>query len=81
MSADNVGKAGYGAIRMIYDVLRFDAAPFSYSLAFEDRITLVCGNGATGRTFLYRMLEGLRFAEEYRAIRLFEKMQGQVYRN
>lgn len=66
---------------MIYDVLRVDAAPFSYSLAFEDRITLVRGNGATGRTFLYRMLEGLRFAEEYRAMRLFDYKTDDFHEN
>lgn len=56
---------------MVYDVLKFDAAPFSYALAFEDRITLVRGDGATGRTFLYCTLESLRLAEEYRAMKLF----------
>ena len=42
---------------MVYETVRFDAAPFSYSLSFEDRITLVRGDSATGKTFLYQMLE------------------------
>ena len=56
---------------MVYKTVRFDAAPFSYSLSFEDRITLVRGDSATGKTFLYQMLEDHRMTEEYRAIRLF----------
>ena len=60
-----------GGSGMVYKTVRFDAAPFSYSLSFEDRITLVRGDSATGKTVLYQMLEDLRMTVEYRAIRLF----------
>ena len=53
---------------MIYNTIKFDAAPFSYSLEFADRITLVRGDSATGKTYLYQMLEDLRLLEEYQAI-------------
>lgn len=56
---------------MIYNVVRFQAVPFSYILEFVDRITLVRGDSATGKTCLYQMLEDLRLTEEYRAIKLF----------
>lgn len=56
---------------MIYDTVRFQAAPFSYVLEFADRITLVRGDSATGKTYLYQMLEDLRMTEEYQAIKLF----------
>lgn len=56
---------------MIYNLIEFQAFPFSYSLRFEDRITLVRGDSATGKTFLYQMLEDLRLTKEYGAIRLF----------
>lgn len=56
---------------MIYNNIAFDAAPFSYDLRFEDRITLVGGDSGTGKTFLYEMLEDLRLTEPYRAIKLF----------
>ncbi|MCI9634133.1 MAG: ATPase [Ruminococcus sp.] len=56
---------------MIYNTIRFQAAPFLYSLEFTERITLVRGDSATGKTYLYQMLEDLRLTEEYRAIKLF----------
>jgi len=56
---------------MIYDTIEFQAAPFSYFLAFFDRITLVRGDSATGKTYLYQMLEDLRMTKEYQAIKLF----------
>ena len=48
-----------------------DAAPFSYDLVFDDRITLVGGDSGTGKTVLYEMLEDLRLTDEYQAIKLF----------
>ncbi len=56
---------------MIYDVIKFEADPFSYFLEFSDRITLVRGDSATGKTYLYQMLEDLRMTKEYQAIKLF----------
>ncbi len=56
---------------MIYNIIKFDAAPFSYFLEFADRITLVRGDSATGKTYLYQMLEDLRMTKEYQAIKLF----------
>lgn len=56
---------------MIYDSIKFKAAPFSYELNFGVRITLVRGDSATGKTYLYRLLEDLRLTEEYKAIKLF----------
>ncbi len=56
---------------MIYNTIKFDVAPFSYFLEFADRITLVRGDSATGKTYLYQMLEDLRLMEEYQAIKLF----------
>ena len=56
---------------MIYKNIKFKADPFSYDLELEDRITLVGGDSATGKTVLYEMLEDLRLTEEYRAIKLF----------
>ena len=45
----NIGGQGNmrGGIQMIYNTIKFDAAPFSYSLEFADRITLVRGDSAT----------------------------------
>lgn len=60
-----------GGSLMIYNTIRFQAAPFLYSLEFTERITLVRGDSATGKTYLYQMLEDLRLTEEYRAIKLF----------
>lgn len=60
-----------GESRMIYKNIHFQAAPFSYELSFEDRITLVGGDSGTGKTVLYDMLEDLKLTEEYHAIKLF----------
>lgn len=60
-----------GGIRMIYDIIKFEVDPFSYFLEFADRITLVRGDSATGKTYLYQMLEDLRMTREYQAIKLF----------
>ena len=57
--------------RMIYKRIAFKAAPFSYDLEFDDRITLVGGDSGVGKTVLYEMLEDVRLTDEYRAIRLF----------
>lgn len=56
---------------MIYKNITFKAAPFSYDLEFEDRITLVGGDSGTGKTILYEMLKDLRLTDEYKAIKLF----------
>lgn len=56
---------------MVYNKIQFEAAPFSYSLEFTDRITLVRGNSATGKTYLYQMLEDLKLTEPFQKIRLF----------
>ena len=37
---------------MIYKNITFKAAPFSYDLVFDDRITLVGGDSGTGKTEL-----------------------------
>ena len=60
-----------GEKKMIYNRITFQAAPFSYDLVFNDRITLVGGDSGTGKTVLYEMLEDLRLTEDYQAIRLF----------
>ena len=60
-----------GEKQMIYKNITFKAAPFSYDLTFDDRITLVGGDSGTGKTVLYEMLEDLRLTDEYRAIKLF----------
>ena len=60
-----------GERRMIYKRIAFKAAPFSYDLEFDDRITLVGGDSGVGKTVLYEMLEDVRLTDEYRAIRLF----------
>ncbi len=56
---------------MIYDIIEFRAEPFSYSLSFADRITLVRGDSATGKTYLYQMLEDLKMTKEYQKLKLF----------
>lgn len=56
---------------MIYKNIVFKADPFSYDLTFDDRITLVGGDSATGKTVLYEMLEDLRLTDDYKAIKLF----------
>lgn len=60
-----------GEKQMIYKNITFKAAPFSYDLVFDDRITLVGGDSGTGKTVLYNMLEDLRLTDEYKAIKLF----------
>lgn len=60
-----------GEGKMIYKTIVFKAQPFSYFLEFESRITLVRGDSATGKTYLYQMLEDLKLTDEYRAIKLF----------
>ena len=56
---------------MIYKNIKFEAAPFSYDLKFDDRITLVGGDSGTGKTVLYEVLEDIRLTDEYAAIKLF----------
>lgn len=56
---------------MIYKNITFKADPFSYDLTFDDRITLVGGDSATGKTVLYEMLGDLKLTDEYKAIKLF----------
>ncbi len=56
---------------MIYNSIRFQAAPFFYILEFAERITLVRGDSATGKTYLYQLLEDLKLTKEYGAIQLF----------
>ena len=56
---------------MIYKNITFKADPFSYDLKFDDRITLVGGDSATGKTVLYEMLEDVRLTDEYHSIKLF----------
>lgn len=60
-----------GGKKMIYKSITFKAAPFSYDLEFDDRITLVGGDSGTGKTALYELLEDIRLTEEYKAIKLF----------
>lgn len=60
-----------GERQMIYKNIAFKAAPFSYDLMFDDRITLVGGDSGTGKTVLYGMLEDLRLTDEYKDIKLF----------
>lgn len=60
-----------GEQKMIYKTIDFSAQPFKYHLNFESRITLVRGDSATGKTYLYQMLEDLKLTEDYNAIKLF----------
>ena len=60
-----------GERQMIYKSITFKAAPVSYDLEFDDRITLVGGDSGVGKTVLYEMLEDIRLTDEYKAIRLF----------
>lgn len=60
-----------GEKQVIYKNITFKAAPFSYDLVFDDRITLVGGNSGTGKTVLYEVLEDLKLTDEYKAIKLF----------
>ena len=65
--AGNMG----GEKKMVYKKITFKAAPFSYELSFDDRITLVGGDSGTGKTVMYEMLEDVRLTEQYNAIKLF----------
>lgn len=56
---------------MIYHTIDFRAEPFSYFLEFFDRITLVRGDSATGKTYLYQILDDLRLTPKYNAIKLY----------
>lgn len=56
---------------MIYDKIEFEANPFSYSLVFFSRITLVRGDSATGKTYLYQILEDVKLLDQYKDIKLF----------
>lgn len=60
-----------GESRLIYKRIEFWAKPFDYVLDFTSRITLVRGDSATGKTYLYQMLEDVRQLEQYSAIKLF----------
>ena len=56
---------------MIYYHIKFSANPFCYELYFSSRITLVRGDSATGKTYLYQMLEDVKQMEEYQKLKLF----------
>ncbi|WP_373216667.1 ATPase [Ruminococcus sp. 5_1_39BFAA] len=56
---------------MIYNTIEFQASPFEYNLQFTNRITLVRGDSATGKTYLYQILEDLKQLDIYKNIRLF----------
>ena len=60
-----------GECSVIYKNISFQVNPFFYDLKFDDRITLVRGDSATGKTYLYQMLEDLKLTREYNAIKLF----------
>ncbi len=84
------GSAGYqnwwpesmkGENKMVYKNIAFQAAPFSYDLVFEDRITLVGGDSGTGKTVLYEMLEDLKLTNEYHAIKLFNYKSENILEN
>lgn len=66
---------------MVYKNIAFQAAPFSYDLVFEDRITLVGGDSGTGKTVLYEMLEDLKLTNEYHAIKLFNYESENILEN
>ena len=66
---------------MVYKNIAFQAAPFSYDLVFEDRITLVGGDSGTGKTILYEMLEDLKLTNEYHAIKLFNYKSENILEN
>ena len=64
-------KSMSGEKKLIYNVIEFKASPFSYRLEFESRITLVRGDSATGKTYLYQVMEDLKMTEEYSSMKLF----------
>lgn len=57
--------------KMIYSNITFEMKPFRYDLKFSTRITLVRGDSATGKTYLYQLLEDVRMTEQYKEIRMF----------
>ena len=70
-----------GENKMVYKNIAFQAAPFSYDLVFEDRITLVGGDSGTGKTVLYEMLEDLKLTDEYHSIKLFNYKSENILKN
>lgn len=68
-----------GEKKMIYKNITFQAAPFSYDLSFDDRITLVGGDSGTGKTVLYEMLQDLKMTDSYRAIKLFNYQSENIW--
>ncbi len=70
-----------GENEMVYKNIVFQAAPFSYDLVFDDRITLVGGDSGTGKTVLYEMLEDLKLTAEYHAIKLFNYKSENILEN
>ena len=66
---------------MVYKNIVFQAAPFSYDLVFDDRITLVGGDSGTGKTVLYEMLEDVKLTAEYHAIKLFNYKSENILEN
>ena len=66
---------------MIYNTIEFRAAPFYYFLSFADRITLVRGDSATGKTYLYQMLEDLKMTKEYQRLKLFNYKSEEFHGN
>ena len=70
-----------GETKMVYKNIAFQAAPFSYDLVFEDRITLVGGDSGTGKTVLYEMLEDLKLTDEYHSIKLFNYKSENILEN
>lgn len=53
---------------MIYEHLEIKAGKIVYKLDFENRITLVSGCSATGKSFLFK------FLEDYKKLQGFEKI-------
>lgn len=74
-------KSMKGKCYMIYDNIKLKAAPFSYELKFLDRITLVRGDSATGKTYLYQLLDDLKLTKEYNAIKLFNYKTDDFHNN
>lgn len=70
-----------GENEMVYKNIVFQAAPFSYDLVFDDRITLVGGDSGTGKTVLYEMLEDVKLTAEYHAIKLFNYKSENILEN
>ena len=70
-----------GENEMVYKNIVFQAAPFSYDLVFDDRITLVGGDSGTGKTVIYEMLEDLKLTAEYHAIKLFNYKSENILEN